>query len=47
MVVDLAIFRPRQRLPAAQAHGLDRVLILHHPGTHVKQVHVLLNVEVT
>ena len=46
VVEDVAVLRPGALLPAAQADGLDRVLVLHHPGTHVEEVDVLFDVEV-
>ena len=46
VVVDVAVLRPGAHLPAAHADGLDRVLVLHHPGADVEEVDVLLDVEV-
>ena len=46
MVVDVAVLRLGEHLPAAHADGLDRVLVLHHPGADVEEVDVLLDVEV-
>ena len=46
MVVDLAVLRAGEHLPAAHADGLDGILLLHHPGADVEEVDVLLDVEV-
>ena len=46
MVKDLAILRLGEHLAAAHANGLRRILVLHHPGAHIEEVHMLLDVEV-
>ena len=46
VVIDLAVLRTGQHLPAPHADGPDGVLVLHHPGAGVEHVDVLLDVEV-
>ncbi len=46
MVIDLAILRLGEDLSASHADSLRRVLVLHHPGSDVKEVNMLFDVEI-
>src|SRR3954469_24945283 len=43
MIEDVAVFRCRPDLPAAQSHALHRRLVLHHPSHFVNAMHRLLD----
>jgi hypothetical protein len=47
MIIDISILGASANLSPPHPDRANRILVIHHPGTDVEQMHVLLHIEVT